>query len=326
MTTSMTTSLADQLSCYTGSLVSYLGPGSERRLAEAVRLAVRKPAAGSPLAFSHHSRIDPSPRGELAYASAPSWRRARAALATTPGTVIVVADCASLPWSPASEAEAAPHWITVSGGPSGGWWVQDPFDALMPYGEHRPYRGLVSDDELRSLMAPRPGTERVALRDAFALGAEIACPPPTMYRWLHRVPRAADGGEQPGRGSWITGTGAALRYLADLFADDAQLLAECLEDLWAASRHHILRDRTLRTLGLLDPAAADARTDLWAALPQALRFAAESARRGRPRPALVRTTLHRLAEAELHRLAEAEQPRLAGAEDPRPAHLEALNV
>jgi hypothetical protein len=268
----------------------------------ATRLAVRKPAAGLPLAFSHHTRIDRVRGWELAYASAPAWGDTLAALAALPAPVIVVADCASLPWSPAGEAEAAPHWITVTGGPSGDWWVQDPFDALMPYGRHLPYRGRVSDDELKLLMAPRPYGERLALRDTFALGAETTCPPPTAYRWLHRVRRGADGesgtGDRPGHGTWITGTSASLRYLAEVFAADAALLAECLEDLWAASRHHILRDRTLQSLGLLDRGSAEARADLWAGLPQALRFAAESARRGRPRSALVRTTLQRLAEAE----------------------------
>lgn len=262
------------LSCYTTNLVDCLRPEQpdvDRRFAEAVALSVRVDRPDV-VAFTHHAPVDP----RLGYRSAGDWAGAAAGLReelADAGRVLAVANTRNLPWAPPSD-EDVPHWVLVTDRADGRWLVVDGFEALLPHGEQRPYRGWFDDDALRELLAPLPPLRpEVHNRDVHALGVPVAVPEPGRYRWLSRrdVPPPL-----PLEGRWVTGTEAALRYLAEHVAGDPAALGRHAEDLWAASRHHQFKHAG-------DPEAAAA----WAELPRAVRFAVQSAERGRPRPALV---------------------------------------
>jgi hypothetical protein len=239
-------------------------------LAGAVRLAVRTDL--DDVAFSHHSRIDRVDGWQLGYRGSASWYETRVELADELAAfdqVLVVGNTRYLPWSPHCGKADVPHWILLEQRRGNEWFVVDHFAALLPQGEQLPFSGWLTDDELRAALTPfgelRP---ELMLRDVHALGTACALPPSTYYRWLAREQETADALAE---GEWVTEPVAALRFLADRFASDSRALANHADDLWAASRHYQHRSAS----------------EAWSELPRSLRFAAESAARGRPRPTLV---------------------------------------
>jgi hypothetical protein len=263
------------LSCYTTNLLGHLRrdlPDIDTIFAEAVELSVRVDRLDGLLAFSQHRRVDPG----LGYRGADSWERAATELTEEferYGDVLVVGSTRNLPWCPAYGAQDVPHWFRLVDRRGADWTVLDEFDALLPYGTQRPWRGWVTGDQLRQLIAPLPPLSReLRLRDVHALGEPLRVPPPGMYRWLSR---RGDSVALPG-GQWVRGTVAVLRLVAERFAEDAAALSRHTEDLWAAGRHHQFRF------------AHDERVvAAWGELTRALRFAAQSAARGKARPSLV---------------------------------------
>ncbi|MEU8332262.1 hypothetical protein [Micromonospora sp. NPDC048839] len=276
------------LSCYTSNLAAYLAPGRPHlrsELADAVRLAVL-PAT---TALSHHGRID---GGSLGYLGTGRWAEATAGIAAeleTHGAVLAVANTEHLPWSPEYRRRATPHWVLLTGRTAGCWQVEDHFAATTPHGEHRPYHGQVTEGGLRVLLTPvTTASGEVANRDRYALGEPVEVPPPSHYRWLTRTAAV----RTPAEPGWLTGS-EAVTHLAAAVEDRARLAA-LADDLWAASRHQVFRHRVRSAAGLTDPAVAAAAVSAWEELPRALRFAVESAGRGRPRPGLVRTAFDRI--------------------------------
>ncbi len=194
-----------------------------------------------------------------------------------------MASTRNLPWSPAHGIEDTPHWIRLQGREGARWHVVDAFDALLPHGEQRPFDAWLDDDALRALLAPLPPLPaHVQARDAHALGAVEQVPPPGQFRWLSH-----DADTRVGRtGEWIDGTDEALRYLSRRFVDELDTLRRHTEDLWAASRHHQYRFAHL-------PAVSAA----WGELARSLRFAIQSAERGRPRPSLIALAFEQILHA-----------------------------
>ncbi|KGW74904.1 putative azicU10 [Burkholderia pseudomallei MSHR2990] len=273
------------LSCYTTNLIAHLGradPSIERQFASAVALSVRVDLDGGRLAFLQHGPVGP----RLGYRAATTWGDARRGLEVELdryGGALAVASTRNLPWSPAHGIEDTPHWIHLQGRESGRWRVVDAFDALLPHGEQRPFDAWVDDDALRALLAPLPRLpDHVQARDAHALGAVDQVPPAGQFRWLShdadtRIARA---------GEWIDGTDAALHYLSRRFVDELDTLRRHAEDLWAASRHHQYRFSH-------QPAVSAA----WGELARSLRFAIQSAERGRPRPSLIALAFEQILHA-----------------------------
>jgi len=146
------------------------------------------------------------------------------------------------------------------------------------------------------LMRPSSGTQRL--------------PPDTSVQWLVREPRRgtpaarASLGEPAGLagpgepavlpGQWASGA-AALEHLATLIISQGETASRHLDDIWAAAQHQCFR---LAWLTRKYPDAAEAlgaEHEAWRRLPMALRFAVDSARRGRPRPALIDQSFSDLA-------------------------------
>jgi hypothetical protein len=274
------------LSCYTVNLIAHLSredPAAEARLAAAVRLSVRLDAPGGGLAFSQHERIAPG----LGYRAHPDWAAARAALAAEfarRGGVLAVASTRHVPWSPGFGRADTPHWVRLAARDGDRWLVVDDFDALLPLGRQEPYRGWTDDAGLRALLTPLPALPAALhARDVYALGAAIEVPPPGAYRWLEY----GAGRPLAEEGSWVHGTAAALAALRDRLATDPDALRAHAEDLWAAGRHHQYRDPS----GKRASAA-------WSELARAVRFAVQSAERGRPRPSLVRRAFDQVLGVE----------------------------
>ncbi|MFG3077415.1 hypothetical protein [Streptomyces sp. NPDC048225] len=296
------------LSCYTENLAGYLSarvPGSAGLLARSVRLAV-DPGTGR---FSHHDRaLDNLPCGtRLSYRGAPDARTALRGIAAElaeRSRVLVVADSAALPWVRGTADEHAPHLVLVDGRTEeGDWHVVDGFSALFSGGaSQEPFSGVLSTTELTALLAfPRGLSEVHRTRNTLAFGFPVAPPPYETYQWL-----AEERGSTEERlpGPWLTGP-PALARTARLLLDD--LTGEAphgvLEDVWAAAQHHLFRDdHLLATVG--DTLSPEERqvlgvtTAKWRELPRMLRFAANSARRGRPRPSLIESAFAALADAE----------------------------
>ena len=290
------------LSCYTDNLAGYLAaraPARASLTARSVRLAVN-PAIGC---FSHHDRaLNNLPGGRrLAYRGAPEAEAALTGIAAelaSHGRVLVVADSGAPPWLPGAADAHAPHLILVDGRtPDGGWRVVDGFTALFSGGGHQePFAGELSAAELTALLAfPRGLSEVHRARNALAFGFPLPTPVDETYLWLaeEHLP------DEP----WLTGS-AALEETARLVLAELQGDGErgVLEDVWAAAEHHMFRDAHLLAAdGALpheERRAVDATTAKWRELPRLLRFAANSARRGRPRPSLVTGAFTALAELE----------------------------
>jgi hypothetical protein len=290
------------LSCYTANLLAYLEPIDDDalgRMARSVRTAVRVDLDDR-LLFSHHR--DPLDRlgdgDRLAYAGTVDPGEAIAAVGAELeryGRVLVVADSAKLPWSPARTG--APHWLLVDARVDGRWHVVDRFCGLLPDGPQEPFDGWLGGRELVEALRP-PGTysHEQLDRNALAFGYPTALPDPGTFKWLVRRPPPHP---RPGpAGTWLDEP-AALDHIAGYFADDAAGATRHLDDVWAAARHQVFR---LRWLCSGPQAVAreplEQAAEAWESLPQALRFALESARRGRPRPRLVHQTVHRVAELQ----------------------------
>lgn len=277
---------ADALSCYTTNLKEHLrltDPAAERRLVSTVALAVRRDGLDGTLAFSHHDRVAP----DFGYRGARAWDDTLTALRgefARRGDVLAVANCRNMPWSPSHLVRDVPHWLRLAAHDGDRWLVVDDFDALLPDGHQSPHRGWADESELRLLLAPLPGLDAVLhQRDMYALGGGPAwLPDPGGHRWLEH----GAGRFDPRTGDWVRGTTASLVLLRDLLPCDPEAQVRYAEDLWAAARHHqyLYRD---------EPATALA----WGELSRSLRYAAQSAARGRPRASLVRTALDRILDA-----------------------------
>ncbi|WP_420031812.1 hypothetical protein ACN2WE_02690 [Streptomyces sp. cg28] len=293
------------LSCYTTNLLAHVAPDIpdvRRRLAHGVRLAVRIDLPAGELAFSHHPRIDRTDDGrQLAHAGTRDWPTAREALHRAllrDRRVLAVANTRHLPWSPAHGRADAPHWILLKDRRDDQWLVADHFSALTPHGTQSPYLGWIGDAELAAALAPwtRPPRE-VARRDILALGTESTVPPADHYRWLDWAPATDGGGSAPGTGTWLLDLDAALRHTSEVLRADPSAVARYVDDLWAAARHHTFKLDFDVADGTTDPVRAAAASAAWDELPRALRFAAQSTARGRPRPGAIERSVDQLLTA-----------------------------
>ncbi|GAA0706697.1 hypothetical protein [Dactylosporangium roseum] len=295
------------LSCYTANLAAYLDaevPDVGAALARSVRLAVRAEPAGG-LAFSHHNTpLDRVGDGTvLRYATLPH-RAALVGLAdelSRRGRVLLVTDGSRLPWSPSRHrGTAAPHWLLVTGRRGDAWHVLDAFAGLLPGGEQRPYTGWLSTAGLtRAAALPEAWTAEQHMRDAMAFGHPVVPPALLGPLWLRR--EAEPGPPAPLGGDWIAGDAEALPFLAERFVEAPERAARHLDDVWTAAMHRMFRYRWLLTRPELPAARRDRLTAAhaaWEQLPSALRFAVDSARRGRPRPSLVRQTFTNLLDVD----------------------------
>lgn len=296
------------LSCYTGSLAVYLaGEGVDAAdvLADSIRLAVRTDLPGDALAFSHHRfALDVLPGGDrLRYASAADPVAGMACAAdelARHGRVIVVVDNAELPWSPSyGIGPSAPHWLVLDGRDGDRWHVLDAFDGLLPAGGQEPFTGwLPTASLLAALTLPRHWSAEQRRRNELAFGFPVAVPDGPGATWLRREPRTGDAiPDLPGH--WLFGTADALPFLVEYLGDCSPVRTEpVLDDVWAAARHHVFRHRRLAGVAGENAQRHDAAAHAWSGLPQAVRFAVESAVRGRSRASLVRTTLAHLVSLE----------------------------
>jgi hypothetical protein len=278
------------LSCFTANLATYLATdhgSAAARFADSIRLAVRTDLPDGELAFSHHRvPLDRLPDGtRLRYATAADRDGVLAGLTdelARYGQVLVVTDNARLPWSPSFGTTAtAPHWLLLAGRDGADWRVVDAFAGLLPTGEQLPFTGTLTTAHLLDAMAPStwtPGQER---RCALAFGFQV--PTSSGSRWLQRSPDDAGPDDLPGE--WLLTDDTVLPYLADYLLAGGDRVEPYLDDLWTAAVH-----RTFRYRRLGDQPAAEA----WSRLPSALRFAIESARRGKPRMSLLDTTFRHL--------------------------------
>lgn len=285
-----------QLSCYTANLAEYLA-GEYRdplgRIARSVRLAVR--SEGRLVAFSHHCvPLNALPDGHhLAYAGAPTAATAIECLTAelrAHGRTLVVAQTVNMPWSAVTTGLGAPHFLLVDDRRGPAWHVTDSFSAMLPAGRQQPFSGWLQNDQLLGCMQPRATLSPVhRLRNQHAFGLPVPLPLDGTYQWLIR----ASGPTQPlAHGQWITEPAAALDFLTE--ACLAMMTGPgdpvLLDDIWACAQHHTFRyTHLLAADHLADDLrsqAAEAR-QIWHDLPMTLRFAAESALRGRPRPSLI---------------------------------------
>ncbi|WP_424186714.1 hypothetical protein ACOBQX_02485 [Actinokineospora sp. G85] len=312
-----------ELSCYTANLVDYLaveGADATGRLAGAIRLAVRTGprdgAMAADLLFSQHERIDrDDPTRGLGYRGARDWAETESALLAelrSHGRVLAVANTARLPWAPTPPGGAAPHWILLRDRTRHGWQVVDRFAALLPHGEQHAHEGALTDDQLRLAMTPVSSPPAaVRNRDALALGERTEVPDGAAYRWLRWEPATASVPDD----GWVDHPVEALTLVADVLAGSERALAAHLDDVWAATRHHRFRLTVLADRGLVPAEPLGPVLDAFAELPRALRFALDSARRGRPRPSLVRKTFAHLIAATEALLADV--PHALGKEQNR---------
>ena len=290
---------AEGLSCYTANLAVYLGPDALDGIARSIRLAVRTDLADDLLAFSHHStQVD---GGRLAYRGAGGAEAAPEAVAAEverSGGCLVVANTGHLEWSSAGHDARAPHFLLVDDRRGNEWHVVDRFTALLPSGGgQEPFEGWISSATLVRAMTPIvPLPPEQRLRNELAFGFPRPLPRDGDYQWLERADRPAPQADL--EGEWLTETDAALELLGEYFAglDRSPQRLRLLDDLWAAAQHHVFRyDRLLAAEE--HPVLDDARR-AWRDLPMALRFAVDSAARGRHRPTLVASTFDALRRAE----------------------------
>ena len=310
------------LSCYTANLAVYLercGEDALGHIARSIRLAVRRdPHDGLP-AFSHHRRpldvLDGG--GRLEYRGSDDVGTALQAISAEverSGQCLVVANTGFLDWSSAGGEGQAPHLLLLDGRRREEWHVVDRFAALLPSGgEQRPFTGWISDGALaRSLtpIVPLPAEQR--LRNAHAFGFLRPLPPDGQYQWLGRADRPRS--EEPDRldGAWLKDGDASLEYLGELWSgiDRRPERTRLLDDMWAAAQHHAFRYAYLlaRTAeGAEERSVLERARRAWRDLPMALRFAVDSARRGRHRATLVVKTFTELRRIEAEADAGAER-------------------
>ncbi|WP_436536177.1 hypothetical protein [Actinoplanes sp. HUAS TT8] len=300
-----------QGTCLTVNLVTYLGATEadpRGRVARSVRLAVRTDEPHGLLAFSHHrhSLGHLSDGRRLFYRTASDTatlaRRLREQSGRD-GSVLVVTYAGSMPWSLADAADSAPHLVRVVACDGDHWEVDDAFTALLPGGQQHPFRGRITTTELsRAMTAPNDLEPEQLLRLTHAFGDTTVVPDDHRFLWV--APEEADRQPQmPAPPSWNTGLTEVLAYLTDFFcalAENPQRERH-IDDLWAAAQHHIFRYTHLldgHDLGDDDRESVEQALITWSNLPMSLHFAADSAKRGRPRPALVRTAFTAIADAE----------------------------
>ncbi|MGW7463792.1 hypothetical protein ACWGJT_03570 [Streptomyces xantholiticus] len=302
------------LSCYTSALLAYLAeedPTAPARLAYSARLAIQPAAQPEPPAFRHHATaLDQLPDGTLLQPKgAERLDTALGALADeieAHGRVLFTADAARLPWAHPGQ-EPAPHFLVATGHRDGELWqMHDHFSGLFPNGlEQVPFSGWVSSSDMAALFTTHDAfspVQRRRSREVF--GHVVPASPVGTRQWFIRVP-AGDTDDAAEDDVWITDPDDVSGYLVE------HLDAVCahggepavLEDLWAASRHHqykynvLLASRCPERLPQRERALRRA-LSCWSGLPKTLRFAVNSARRGRPRTSLIDTTLRDLAAAE----------------------------
>ena len=293
---------ASALSCLTANLSTYLASTMDDpfgRIARSIRLAVRFDP--EPV-FSHHrhclARLDDGRR--LAYQGADDPAIAVERLADQIDRyagVLALAYAGAMPWSLAEPANTAVHLVLLTGHSGQSWLVSDAFSALLPAGPQKPFAGWIGTPELlRALRTPAALTDEQRNRIRYAFGPAVRVPR-KEYRWLE--PGAEDAADVDPQ--WIDDPDVALPKLAGFFArlPDRE---QYIDDLWAATQHHTFRYAHLRRhhpLTDTERAAVDAATTAWSGLPMSLHFAADSARRGKPRPSLVSTAFQTLRSAEL---------------------------
>lgn len=286
------------LSCYISNLAGYLGTefaDIEEHLAESMRLAVRTDLPDGQLAFSHHRYpLNRMPDGTwLGYATAACPSEAAVGVSEEMGRhdrVLVVTDNAKLPWSPCYHtSDAAPHWLLIDERRGESWHAVDTFSGLLPSGEQRPYAGWLSTAELfHAMTPPAKWTPEQEVRNELAFGFPLPPPSPGGWQWLRREVDSRGQEELPG--TWLVADDAVLPFLGEYVAEQGARAERHLDDLWTAALHRAFRHRVR---GHVEAASA------WAQLPGALRFAVDSARRGRPRDSLVRKTVSHLLRLEL---------------------------
>jgi hypothetical protein len=292
------------LSCYTANLAGYLDaelPDVDGHLARSVRLAVRIDLPDGRLAFSHHSYpLDHLPDGtRLRYATLPP-RAGLVGLAdelSRRDRVLVVTDGSLLPWSPSRHhGGAAPHWLLVTGRRGDSWHVIDAFAGLLAGGEQRPFTGWLSTAQLTQAMVLSTGwSAEQHTRNGLAFGFPVPVPDPVGPLWLRREP----GTDGPGAlvGTWLEGDEQVLPFLADYVTGAPKDAARHLDDLWTAAAHRVFAYRWHSERPELPESLRQRYRDAgtaWAQLPKTLRFAVDSARRGRARPALPRQAFDHL--------------------------------
>lgn len=316
--TSMMTGSYEGLSCYTANLAQYLSGeyDAAARLSNSVRLAVRCDLPNGQLAFSHHGTpLDELPDGtRLHYVGETSPTTALAGLATeidAYGRVLAVVDNARLPWSPAGGTMPAPHWLLVDEYRGDRWHVVDGFAGLLPAGEQCPFTGWLPTETLREAMTPPPRwTPAQEQRDRLAFGFPVPVPGGGGLRWLRREHRS-DPIATRLPGQWLVDDASALPFVAGYFAHQGTRAAIHLEDLWAAAGHRVYAYQwRLNRPGVSEDDADRLRAAMshWQRLPALLRFAVESARRGRPRPALARQAMSELLHPPAPHTASEERP------------------
>lgn len=314
------------LTCYTANLAAYLDGEFDGRalLANSVHMAVRVDLPEPRLAFSHH-RV---PLNRLPDGSSLRYRAARdveSALAGVEaqvhrhGRCIVLVDNSRLPWSPAHDSgRAAPHWLLVDGLGAAGWHVRDEFTGLLPEGEQTAFTGWMSADELARAMAAQEWTAEQRTRNDLACGFPLEWTGMPGRAWLERT-REPVRPPAPLPGRWAVGYRTALPVLADRLTRSTEAVTLHLDDCWALTGHRrfALRHRW----AAVDPEdhvriGLEHAAQRWAALPRALRFAAESAQRGRPRPRVVEQVFAGVIAAEHVVAAQLEAPESSGGNRP----------
>jgi hypothetical protein len=186
--------------------------------------------------------------------------------------------------------------------------VRDEFSGLLPAGEQQPYAGSLPAAALLEAMRPPPRwTGAQQRRNALAFGFPVEVPAEGTFRWLERT--AARPDRQPAElpGPWLTRDSEVLPFLGRLLAARGADAACYLDDLWSAAGHRAFRYRWLAGRPGLAAAEHDrlsAAEAAWSRLPVALRFAVQSAQRGRPRASLVTVMFADLQEIEADTVAE----------------------
>jgi len=149
------------------------------------------------------------------------------------GRVVVAADGFNLHWHVAHGRRHVPHWFVIAAW-NDNLTVVDPFTCRNDLGLQRPFFGSIDESELPRVAAAVPLDDPVvALREAFALGADDRPLDPSPFRWLRRAPA-----NETARPEGLEGA-AAIRRLAEHFRSHATLLDAYrqADDLWSIARH-----------------------------------------------------------------------------------------